>query len=270
MSRTAQKLTVLVVDDDSSIRRLFQRLFESQPHELRTAESGEAAAALAQSQHFDLVFLDVRMPGIDGLETFRLIRQAQPGTIVVLMTGYAEEERIEQALREGALTWLKKPFDVSRIIGLVDRVSSKAPEQVRVLVADDNVDIREMFVRALRSPQIDLRTVDGFQPAIDYVKHQPFDLIFLDMRMPDGDVVPAVEAIRAAVPKAVLVLMTGYSDAWPQVKKTLHSSDYIALDKPFDISELQRIISSVQSQSGCSRFISRRRKSMSSNSGRTS
>ena len=95
------KIKVLVVDDEKIIRDFFGRLLSLQGLEVIEAEDGYKAAELAKGNKFDLYFIDVRMPGMDGLETFRQIRQIHPEALVVMMTGYALDNILEQAQRKG-------------------------------------------------------------------------------------------------------------------------------------------------------------------------
>ena len=103
--------TVLVVDDVADQCALAREFLLRLHYNVRTADSGEAALELLSTESFDALLLDMVMdPGIDGLETIEAVRSAHPHLPVVLMTGFADSERVRQALTAGAAICLKKPY----------------------------------------------------------------------------------------------------------------------------------------------------------------
>lgn len=119
-NKKTKKVDVLVVDDDEDIRDLFVRIFGKGSYEVRTAESGEEALKIAQNEHFDVIFTDMRMPGMDGLDTFRALKNVQPEARTVILTGYSDEDRINTALEEGVEACLQKPVDISVLRKYID------------------------------------------------------------------------------------------------------------------------------------------------------
>lgn len=117
-----EKTRVLVVDDEKIIRDFFNWLLSLQGIEVVLAENGYRAVELSRADKFDLFFIDCRLPGINGLETFRQIRQINPSAAAVMMTGYAVEDILKQAQNEGAYGFIRKPFDIEEIKGLVDKI----------------------------------------------------------------------------------------------------------------------------------------------------
>lgn len=112
---------ILVVDDDDLIRRTVEKLLSRQGFTVTLAESGEQAVEMAASQAFDMVISDVRMPGIDGVETIKRIREQQPNICAIIITGYASEETPVHALRIGVQDYIFKPFDVETFLHSVLR-----------------------------------------------------------------------------------------------------------------------------------------------------
>ncbi len=101
---------VLVVDDEVEVCRLFEQLLGG-PQVVTVALTGKQALDLARKSAFDLVFLDVRLPDMSGVELLEAIRDVQPDAIVVMMSGYSVEEEIKRAMALGAQDFLPKPFD---------------------------------------------------------------------------------------------------------------------------------------------------------------
>ena len=110
---------LLLIDDESDVQYSFQRIFDSPEIELATASSGEEALRLIPKVKPDLVIMDVRMGGMNGLETLRRIRQIDSKLLVILMTAYGTTQTAIEAMKLGAYDYLLKPFDVPKLKDLV-------------------------------------------------------------------------------------------------------------------------------------------------------
>ena len=118
-------MNILVVDDDQIIRSMLERFFKHEGFGVSTACDGLTALNLVKSEKFDIIFMDVRMPQMDGLEATREIKKINPEQKIVMMTGYTEEEIYHKAQKEGILAFLYKPFDIEEVIDLVKCVDKK-------------------------------------------------------------------------------------------------------------------------------------------------
>jgi putative two-component system response regulator len=103
---------ILVVDDEELIRRTVAKILKKNDFEVFLAEDGLRAVEMAKAEVFDMVITDVRMPGIDGVETIRRIKEYQPDIYSIIITGYASEETPVQALKVGVNDYIFKPFEV--------------------------------------------------------------------------------------------------------------------------------------------------------------
>lgn len=115
---------VLVVDDEPDVRQVFELALSRNGFEVTAAESGPEALQAAADRGFDLAFVDIAMPGMDGVETLKQLREMSPQTQVVMITAFMDHgldagdrhDRVAQALAEGARGCLRKPFGVSTIV----------------------------------------------------------------------------------------------------------------------------------------------------------
>ena len=121
MPQDANGRRVLVVDDERNQRLTLSHILTEEGFDVSTAESGERAVRLCGERSFDVVLVDVRLPGIDGVETARRIRRLQD-PLVILMSAYRVEHLELEALAEGARAFLRKPIDPARLLDLLRAV----------------------------------------------------------------------------------------------------------------------------------------------------
>ncbi len=123
---SAEPLEILVVDDEQSICMLLEDVLARFGHNVTTCQDGAAGVELASGRTFDLVFLDIRMPGMGGLEALKRLRELQPEATFVMITGFAKDDVIDEALHSGAAACLCKPFSLSQVTQLLKEITSGA------------------------------------------------------------------------------------------------------------------------------------------------
>jgi two-component system nitrogen regulation response regulator GlnG len=124
---------LLLIDDEEDVRYSFQRIFNSPDIELATAASGEEGLKVIPKFKPDLVLMDVRMGGMNGLETLRRIRAADPRLLVILMTAYGTTQTAIEAMKLGAYDYLLKPFDVPKLKEIVANALKAARDMKQVV-----------------------------------------------------------------------------------------------------------------------------------------
>jgi DNA-binding NtrC family response regulator len=112
---------VLVVDDERVVRDSLARWLSDEGYSTATSASAAEALRLLQSRRWDLVLLDIKMPGMDGMELQRRLREIDPLALVIIMTGYASVETAVAAMKQGAFDYITKPFDPDELSVLVRR-----------------------------------------------------------------------------------------------------------------------------------------------------
>src|SRR5215467_5955768 len=125
---------LLLIDDEADVQYSFQRIFDSPDLELSTASSGEEGLKLIPRLKPDLVLMDIRMGGMNGLETLRRIRQIDPRLLVILMTAYGTTQTAIEAMKLGAYDYLLKPFDVVKLKEIITN-ALKAANDMRQVVS---------------------------------------------------------------------------------------------------------------------------------------
>jgi excisionase family DNA binding protein len=118
--------SVLVVDDDPGVREMLSDIISEQRYKVITVENGERAIEEMERQHFDLVFLDLVLPGMSGAEALAAIKQRDDKAIVAIITGYGDDPIAMEAMSLGPLLMIRKPFRVDDILEVVSIISSSA------------------------------------------------------------------------------------------------------------------------------------------------
>ena len=116
---------ILIVDDEKNIRLTLSQALETLGAEIDTASNGEEALAKLKEKEFGLILLDIRMPGMDGMEVLRRVREIRPDIRIIMITAYGTIESAVEAMKLGAVDFLQKPFDPEEIRELVSRVMDR-------------------------------------------------------------------------------------------------------------------------------------------------
>ncbi|MEW6348674.1 MAG: sigma-54 dependent transcriptional regulator [Thermodesulfobacteriota bacterium] len=113
--------TILIVDDDAQLRRSFEKLLTEEGHTIRTAGSGEVGLESVRGTCPDLVIMDVRLPGMDGLQTFQAVHEIEPKLPVIVVTAYGTTDTAIEATKLGAFDYVLKPFEIPEMLALIEK-----------------------------------------------------------------------------------------------------------------------------------------------------
>ena len=168
------KLQVLVIDDDAVVGSSFERVLSDKGYEVSTVLSGEEALDSIEKSEYDVVFTDIKMPGIDGLEVTERIKERCPWTPVVVITGYGTEENEARAAVLGASGFVRKPLTPE----IIESITLKAVnEQEVILEAAEPANEPEVVVEAeveVVSETVEVREVHSKAKNIGLFFASPF------------------------------------------------------------------------------------------------
>ena len=125
MNREVERIRILVVDDERDIREGFGTYLSRLGFQLYTAKRGEEALQIFEEAHPAIVLLDLKMPGMDGMEVLKLLRERDPSLLVIVITGYATVETAIEAMKQGAYDFISKPFEPDQLRIVVNRAADK-------------------------------------------------------------------------------------------------------------------------------------------------
>ena len=107
---------ILLIDDEAAIRSALKEILEYESFEVKEAEDGASALKTLEKEEFDLIFCDIKMPRMDGMEVLDKIKEKGIDAPVVMMTGHGTVETAVEALKKGAYDFIQKPLDLNRIL----------------------------------------------------------------------------------------------------------------------------------------------------------
>ncbi|MBF0225333.1 MAG: sigma-54-dependent Fis family transcriptional regulator [Desulfobacterales bacterium] len=117
----AKAITILIVDDDIQLRNSFERILTSEGYSIISAASGEAGIVQIKNNLPDLVVMDIRMPGMNGLQALKEIQRIEPKLPVIIMTAFGTTETAIEATKLGAFDYILKPFDIPNILEIIKK-----------------------------------------------------------------------------------------------------------------------------------------------------
>lgn len=234
---------ILVVDDLKSIRMTLGRVLEDEGHNVVLAEDGYQAIEAAKQTSFDLIFMDIKMPGINGVQTFREVKKINPQAAVIMMTAYSVEDLVREALEEGAYAVVYKPFDIENIVSIIE----SALRKTLILIVDDRFADRETLKAILEERGYSVVTASSGAETLARVKEKRFDIIFLDVKLPDIDGAQLFEQVKAIDPEVAVIMMTGYSEE-ESVKRAISQGAYTCIYKPFNIDKILALVGEISQQ----------------------
>jgi len=173
-------MRVFIVDDDRDHAESIADVLTMRGFETELAYSGEAGLARFRQAHFDIVFMDVKLPGMNGVETFFEFRKLKPDVKVMLMTGFSLQQLVAQAVENGALGVLKKPFQVQDLLAVLEQVKPRG----MVLVADDDPEVAASLEPILQHHGYRVEIAHSGPDALEKAAKDGIDCLILDLKLP--------------------------------------------------------------------------------------
>ena len=162
---------VLVVDDELFVRELLDEYFSKLKFRVDVAESGEAALKMVAENRYNVALIDLKMTGLNGLETLKKIRELDTGVVVVLMTGYPTVESSIDALRAGAYDYIVKPFRLNELRDIVTGAIKEFEVRKEIAELKEKVRLLEEAIRKTGN----YNPTDMRNPAEDDVRENNVD-----------------------------------------------------------------------------------------------
>jgi DNA-binding NtrC family response regulator len=226
-----EKLKVLLVDDEKEFVESLSERLELRNLEADVVFDGEQALEAIKEGKHDVMVLDLRMPGIDGIEVLRRVKKRNPDVQVVVLTGHGTEKDEEQAKKLGAFAYLKKPVDIDHLIEALKK------EKLKVLLVDDEKEFVESLSERLELRNLEAEIAHDGEEALKTIKKGKHDVMVLDLKMPGIDGIEVLRRVKKSNPDIQVVVLTGHGSEKDKAQaKKLGAFAY--LKKPADIDQL--------------------------------
>ncbi len=236
-----EKLRILIVDDDRWMAKTLKDIFKIKGYDADAAHSGTEALEKIQKVHFDCILTDIKMPGMNGIEFCRAVKEIQPEIPVVLTTAYSTNKLVKEGLEEEAVAILTKPLDIKLLLGFF----SALKRENSVVIIDDDPEFRKSLGEILREWDFSVTEITA---PVSFMKNlEPVgQVVLLDMNLGDISGLDVLKEIRAKHPELPVILMTGYREEMSGfIENCLKISAFTCLYKPFRIEELLKVLNEV-------------------------
>src|SRR3990167_881188 len=239
-----EKTSVLIVDDDEMMCKTLADVLTKKGYDCLSVESGLKAIEKLRQKPFDVVLMDIKMPVMDGVATYKELKKIRPETKVIMMTAFSLEELIKEALKEGAYAVVKKPLDIDKIVSMIER-SSK--DGALIMVVDDDPQTCKTMKDILEKKGFPTATAASGEEAIQIAKQRPQDILFIDMKLPALNGLETYLAIKKINPKVIATMMTAHRYEFQDLLQiAIKDGAYACLYKPFDMQEVLKLVEEIE------------------------
>ncbi len=243
---------VLVVDDEECNRDMLSRRLQRLGYLVSTAASGEEAIRMLENESYDIVLLDLMMPGMDGYAVLEWLRcRPKLSKIpVIMLTAAGEREAITTCLSLGARDFILKPFNMADLRARIRRFLPERRmrmgkgvdswEGARVLVVEDDADSRTLLRLRLEQAGFEVLDAGNANEGLDALRNSDVDVVLLDMRLPDRPGMELLEELRndPELSGKPVIVVSGVDDP-EQVRRCQELGVRAYLHKPFNVAELR-------------------------------
>ena len=230
---------LLVVDDEPDTCENLSDIFTDLGYHVDVAYDGLSAIALVKKNAYDLALLDLKMPGMNGLELYREIRQLAAGTVAIIVTAYASSDTAQSVLQAGAWRIVSKPIDFGELQSQVD----EALGQPLVLIVDDDRDLCQTMWDLFREQQYRVCLAHDVNTANRFISARAYQVVMIDMKLPDAEGTEVIEHLRRESPDARTLIITGFaSEMNDALQIALAAGADAVCYKPFDVEQLLKTV----------------------------
>lgn len=236
--------SILIVDDEKNMRLTLKAILLKEGYQVTTAATGEEAINLCGKNSYDAVLMDVRMPGLGGVDAFRRIRRHQEGVRVILMSAYSVEDLKRQALDEGAVAFLPKPLDLQLIIHLL-----KEAKDTAILVVDDDEQEATRTQEGLASQGYRVTVTPSPHDALELIEQIRFDIVLINAQLSSMTGLELYLGIKKITPASVAIMIAGANHEAERIaREAVSQTAYTMLPKPLNLDRLFELLQKLTGQ----------------------
>lgn len=236
-------MKVLVVDDDRRIVKTTCDILKIKGHEAFAAYSGEEGVEKVKNDPPDCLLMDIKMPGISGVEALKQMQQIAPGLPVVLVSAYVTNEIVAEARQAGAYAVLSKPLNIQMVLSFLDLLR----KEESILVVDDDPNFCKTLKDILALRGYCVETESEAQKTLGHLEANYKLAVVLDLKLGAMDGIDVLKEIRRKYPTKPVVLVTGYRlEMHDSIEKANKIGAYTCLYKPFETDALFQVLDEIR------------------------
>jgi DNA-binding NtrC family response regulator len=234
--------TILIVEDEAIMRDSLSDWLSDSGYNVQTASEGEEALRIIEERDFDMVVLDLRLPGKDGLQVLREARLKKPQLKGIIITAYPSVETAVEAMKVGAIDFLSKPIDLSKLQDLIqEKTRPFRPQAGPILIVDDELSMRESLKDWFADLGYAVETARDGEEALRLIGKKVYGLLTLDLKLPGKNGIEVLKEARKLVRGLRGIVITAYPSIETAVEAMRNGAiDY--LSKPVALSELEKLV----------------------------
>lgn len=239
-----QAIRILVADDEPGMRKSLADILIDEGYDVELAADGLEAVELCSREPFDVVIMDVRMPGLNGVDAFRRIRTHRAGTRVILMSAFGVDDLKYRALDEGAVAFLDKPLDIDAVVHLIENATETA-----VLVVEPDEELRSQLHDSLKNNGYRVTGARSAHEALEFLEQIRFDIILIDVELPTMNGLDLYLAIKQLTPASLAVMISGVEQEFLKMaQNAVEQTAYAFVQKPLDLDKMLKLLERIRSQ----------------------
>jgi len=198
----------LLVDDNEDFLDSTKDVLEEEGYAVQIAASGEEAIRKVEESSPDLVVMDIKMPGMNGVESFTHMKRLRPGIRVIMCTAYIVDGLIRQALEEGAYSVLNKPFEMELLLNTIAHCLQEQNSGV-ILLADEDKFFCDKWARILRGCGHRVAVAHNGVEALGLARNNAFDVLILQLNLPKLNALEIHKRLQAEQHKVLATVILG-------------------------------------------------------------
>lgn len=241
---------LLIVDDEADACRNLSDILSDLGYRVDTAYDGPAALELVRQHRYDVALLDLKMPGMNGVELYKRIKAVSAGTVAIVVTAFAGSQIAQEARDAGAAEIVAKPVDLQRLLRLVEETLG----QPLIMIVDDDADLCASLWDVLRGQGYRVCLACDARDAERKLRSGDYRVVLIDMKLPVGSGAEVFQLVRKTHDAARTILITGNrSETEQQIDQALTQGADTVVYKPFDVPHLLETLSRLAQKSKSSR-----------------
>lgn len=237
------KIKVMVVDDDPMLLSLLTDTLDTIGYTSVSVPDAESALTLLKDgSDVNIIISDINLPGIDGLELVRQVKRFSLEIPVILITGVSMNGIRSRAYREGADGFLDKPFRISVVESMMQRLLKHGSLRgATVLLIDDNPKYRDVVKDLLKELNFDPIVAKNGSEALEIIKQNRIDIVVTDLMMPGMDGLELARKIKDVSPSSHLIIYSGITPDAAQESEIKSAADAF-LKKPVSLEKVSEVL----------------------------